>query len=202
MRDSLWISFWLALFLFSRRPLTNLVDSIRRRITSGAGLKVTVPSGLSVELRASNQDLPAVPPTGVRFDTRSEPRSLPDWARERQAIGRQQRGVHLAHTLAPSDAPGQIYDLYVYLVGWARDRFDLPNDLTDIARAEFYLGPAWRDEIILAESNGGRIGFRTSAYAPALCLCRVTFKDGHTTLVTRYLDFEMGQAVGKLPWIY
>lgn len=120
---------------------------------------------------------------------------LPEWTKHRQAMGAAQRGVHIAHTVAPSITPGLGYDIYAYLVGWGRRRFGLPNDLSDVVRAEFYLGPAWDDEIMQVERRRGKIGIRTTADVPALCIARIEFEDGKTAILSRYLDFEMGEAI-------
>ncbi|MEW1951961.1 pYEATS domain-containing protein [Terrabacter sp. NPDC080008] len=157
-------------------------------------MKATGPGGLSLELSERNAALTAVPPADTD-DARTDATPHPDWTKERTEVAARQRGVHIAHTVAPSNKRGQEFDLYVYLVGWRRDRFGNPNDLSDIAFAEFYMGPAWGDTVIRVEGRKSKIGFRTASHAPALCLCRVTFTDGYQAVMSRYLDFEMGKAI-------
>lgn len=117
----------------------------------------------------------------------------------RDTMGRNQRGVHLVHVVAPSEQPGQAYDVFTYLHGWKRERFRNPSNLWDVTKAEFFLGPQFDPDSITVENkhDGKPIGFVTSANAPVLCLCRVTFDDGHEVVLSRYLDFESGKLAVK-----
>lgn len=195
-----WIIFLGIVLHRGAARLGSIADAFRERIAKGAGVKASAgPRGLDFELSQDNSSLTPVAPPGSSTGD-SSPKSLPEWTHQREEMGRTQRGVHLAHTLAPSSKPGQAFDLYVYLVGWGRDRFEKPNDLSDVTSAEFYLGPAWNDRVVTVSGGQSKVGFRTSAYAPALCICRVTFSDGATAILSRYLDFEMGRAIGATAW--
>jgi hypothetical protein len=81
-----------------------------------------------------------------------------------------------------------------FLVGHKRAEHGLPDDLSDIVKAEFFLGRSWGNKIfeVMKPPNVEKpIGLATSAYGPTLCVCRVHFRDGHTAVLSRYLDFEM-----------
>lgn len=109
-------------------------------------------------------------------------------------MGAEQRGIHLVHVVAPSEGSDRSFDVFTYLYGWNRARFDNPQDLSDVSKAEFFLGPLFTPDRVTVDNTGGtRIGFVTTIHVPALCLCRITFKDGHVAVVSRYLDLESGK---------
>lgn len=191
----LWVLFLSGLLIFGRRRIAAIAEAIRLRVADGSALKATGPAGLSVELSARNADLQTAAPAS-HHPAPPIQGGLPAWTTQRQRLGEEQRGVHLAHTIAPSAGTDQEYDVYVYLVGTRREAFGQPSDLSDVKYAEFYLGHAWSDTIYKVDPRPGRrIGIKTSAYAPVLCVARVVFSDGHVATISRYLDFEMGEAI-------
>jgi len=110
-------------------------------------------------------------------------RILAGWKRgtdDRETIVRSTRSLHLVHVIKPSAERGPgWFEIFAFLVGHRRQRDGHPPDLSDVVRAEFFLGRHWGNRIIEAEIRPGRpIGLATSAYGPTLCLCRVTFADG------------------------
>lgn len=134
--------------------------------------------------------LPHVSPDGGQ----PELRSIPEWSKARNAIYRDARNVFLAHTLRPSKTKGQLFDIAIYLIPHrSNDPAYRREDLADVVKAEFFLGAFWGNRIISATESGGYIGISTSAYGPFLCVCRVYFRDGETALLSRYIDFEMGE---------
>jgi hypothetical protein len=104
--------------------------------------------------------------------------------------------VFLAHAVAPHPRQYGRYHVYVLLVGHRRDARRFSNDLDDIVRAQFFLGRPWRNRVFDVRGAGatGLIGIRTIGAGPAVCRCRIHFRDGHTALISRYLDFEMATA--------
>lgn len=107
--------------------------------------------------------------------------------KSREDAIKQNRGLFLAHVLEPSKNPGQKYDIFIFLVRHQS------TDFSDIAYAEFFLGPYWGNQIFYEREKRGLIGIATSAYGPFLCICRVTFKDKTQINLHRYIDFEMGK---------
>jgi hypothetical protein len=108
------------------------------------------------------------------------------WSQYRGELKKALHDVYMAHEVSPSSVPGQRYDIYVYLVaqnGRALDKVD---------RAQFFLGRYWGNRVFDIPNNGGRIGFSTAAYGPALCICRILFTDGTEAMTHRFLDFESG----------
>jgi len=71
------------------------------------------------------------------------------------------RSVFLAHIALPSNKPGQLYDLAIFLV---RKRSQ-GMDFRDVKKAEFFFGKYWGNEVFVGHrDNEGRIGVKTSAY--------------------------------------
>ena len=182
-----WVVLVAAVLVAFRREIRGFAETIRGRVDAGSPLEVGVGQLASVKLGELRQ-LPRVEP--------AEPsRQLPDptaeaaieqWSRVRDEIKNESRNVYLAHIIKPSAIPGQRYDVYVFLVG-AKDA-----DLSQVERAQFFLGRHWGNRIFDVPNRDGAIGLSTSAYGPVLCVCRIRFQDGHEAMVSRYLDFEMG----------
>ena len=127
---------------------------------------------------------------GIQTDT-----GVPAEAREfdlrRKAIADEARDVMLVHALQPSQARGQKFDVFIYLQRRDSGRYDV--NLADVAKVEFFLGRYWRNEIFQGSWSGKYLGIRTSAYGPFLCVCKVSFADGGSAFLYRYVDFEMGE---------
>src|SRR5208282_5009041 len=68
----------------------------------------------------------------------------------------------------------------------------LDDGTRDEERVEYYFGGAWHNRIFpsIARENGFAVS--TAAYGPFLCTAKVFFNDGSTTMLHRYVDFEMG----------
>lgn len=110
-------------------------------------------------------------------------------AKERNEIYANSRGYFIAHVVEPSARQGQEFDIFIYLIRHKSE------DYGDIAKAEFFFGHYWGNMIFEGKRVGNLIGVKTSAYGPFLCTCRVTFKDGTSITLHRYIDFEMGKFV-------
>lgn len=107
-------------------------------------------------------------------------------ARDRQEIYGQHRGFFLAHVLEPSSEEGQLFNIFIYLIRHKS------ADFSDLKKAEFFFGHYWGNKIYEGKRVGKFVGVRTSAYGPFLCTCRITFLDGTSIRLYRYIDFEMG----------
>jgi hypothetical protein len=114
--------------------------------------------------------------------------TLPDWTRERERLYEANRDLFLVHQIRPSKQPGQKYDVFVFLAG---ARGIKPS--TVVEQADFFLGPYWGNRIfpVHVQQSEETIGITTSAYGPALCICRVKLRDGAEIILHRFLDFEM-----------
>ena len=107
-----------------------------------------------------------------------------EWNELRNGIYDYNRNVFLAHVIEQSKKPNQEFDVYIYLIRHHS------GDLEDIRLAEFFLGKYWENRVFPAILHNGFIGISTSAYGTFLCTCKVTFTDGYSVLLHRYIDFE------------
>jgi hypothetical protein len=113
---------------------------------------------------------------------------------ERKALRQAARDVMLVHRLQRSTQDRQLYDILIYV---------LPHkgaSLAGVTRVEYYFGKYWKDKIFPSSDRSRGFPIVTSAYGPFLCTALVTFNDGTTTTLSRYIDFEMGgltQATSK-----
>lgn len=138
------------------------------------------------------RSLPRVDPTALPTypETAAEPQG---WTKVRDELGKTARGVHLVHVVEPSTVEPGWFEIYAYLVGHKRGQYGYPADLSDVEKAEFYLGRFWGNEIFPVSGTGGRepIGLATRAFGPTTAVCRVHFTDGATAILSRYLDLEL-----------
>jgi hypothetical protein len=194
----LWVALIAVGYLLLGDKVQEFVGVITDRFRKGAGGKIG-PLEVEQDLTSAGSQDPA---NSKHAEKARELADAPHWTQERIKIGKSQRGVHLAHVVLPTDEPGQKFELLVYLVPGAEreSRYGKPDDLGDVALAEFFLGHMWGNKVTPVRWTPGRryLGIRTTAYAPAICLCRVTFTgSGETVLLSRFLDFEMGRLVDK-----
>ena len=130
-----------------------------------------------VRVPASGEDAPTTFP-------RSDSWTSKDWNDRRYGKYRTNRDVFLVHSLAPSAVPKQLFDIFIYL------QRHHSHDLSEVAHAEFFLGPYWHDRVFHVPNVGAPVGINTSAYGEFLCVCRVTFTDGTQILLDRYVNFS------------
>lgn len=168
-----------------REPLRRLLESIRARVEAGGEVELAGPAGLKRGSRNSPSSSQARPPA-----------ARPAWTSQRATLHEVSRDVFLAaHVLSPSKVEGQKFEINTFLVGHRRAKRGYPEDLSDVVRAEIYLGGGWGRRVFDIPRVPGRdIGLQTHAYGPVVCLCRIHFDDGHTAVINRYLDFESATA--------
>ncbi|TWT93262.1 DUF4062 domain-containing protein [Stieleria varia] len=113
-----------------------------------------------------------------------------EWTNERPTRYQRRRFTELVHVIEPSSKPNQEYDILIYLFRHRPDNAGSPFGLDDVTKAEFLLGPSWKNRVFACDNDGGYIGIKVSAFGTFLCLCRVTFANGETAILDRYIDFE------------
>jgi hypothetical protein len=185
-----WVALIVFMLVFLRSPLRSVGQELANRINRGSGVEVSVGGWFKARVDQL-QSLPHADPAGATQPANTpEP---PDWTDLREEVRTSSRDVHLVHVIAPAPGRDRWFDIFAFLVGHNRPHRGLPADLSDVAAAEFFLGRMWGNRTFRIDNpgNGMPIGLSTSAYGPVLCICRVRFKDGHTTVLARYLDFEM-----------
>ena len=143
-------------------------------------------------VRSKLSRLPFISPSETGNNNEIVSTTSDDWATTRNGIYEKNRGYFIAYVLEPSRKEGQEYDIFIYLIRHKS------KDFSDIEKAEFFFGHYWGNKIYVGSTSGEYIGVRTSAYGPFLALCRITFKDGASVTIDKYIDFEMGSAVKRL----
>jgi hypothetical protein len=106
--------------------------------------------------------------------------------KERETHYEPNRGIFLVHKLTPSKIKDQLYDILIYLIPHKE------ATLTCIQKVEYYFGPFWNDRIFISTDRSSGFSIATSAYGPFVCTAEIHFTDGSTTIIWRYIDFEMG----------
>lgn len=172
-----WVVLIVVLVFVFRRRLGQLVDAVRARIEKGSSVKAG-PFELGDDLQKMDD---------ISTKTTSAPSADVSWEKERDGMYQTNRGLFLAHVLAPSETPGQEFDIFIFVVRHKQ------SGLADVAHVEFFLGKYWGNKVFKETPVDGVVGIRVSAYGPFLCLCKVTFTDGREVTLTRYIDLEMGK---------
>ena len=113
----------------------------------------------------------------------------------REKIYESSRFLLLSHKIRPSTLKGQKYDLSIFLVRKTRQGASTA-EFSDVQSVEYYLGDFFGEgefgsKFIVKDSKDG-FAMKTSAYGPPLCNATINFNDGRSAVVSRFLDFEMG----------
>src|SRR5262249_17934589 len=97
-------------------------------------------------------DIGVVSQRGPVFETPDE------WKKRRRLVYETNGGVFLTHFIEPSRKPGQLFNVFIYLIRHQSE------DLSDIAYAEFFMGKYWNNEVFRVGERDGFIGIATAAY--------------------------------------
>jgi hypothetical protein len=180
----LWFILVVVLIVTFRDALKQALAALAWRVKSGASIKIA-----SVEL-GETYILPS----------KGEPKStkLIQVKADAGCVRYQERGnyylpnrdLFLVHTVTLSQNPKQLYDIRIYLVPHKE------ATLTGIQRIEYYFGEHWHNRIFVSTNRPSGFMISTSAYGPFVCTAEVYFTDGKTSMLWRYIDFEMG-CIGK-----
>lgn len=192
LQTLVWAGLIVFVVLFLRVPIRATGKAIGERIVGGGAVDLSVGSfRLKLEeLKELKRVDPGGPVDGA------VPVEAP-WTEDRNRNSTSSRELYLVHVIAPSRRGPEWIDIFAFIVGSRRARHGYPDDMSDVAKAEFFLGRHWGNKIFTVENagDGKRIGLATSAYGPTLCICRLHFRDGQTVVLSRYLDFEMAPAI-------
>jgi hypothetical protein len=176
----LWVMLALVALVTFRKEVRALLQNLSWRLRTGAAFKL-----FSIELGQSYVS-PSIEggknPTALAHRTdKNEER----W-KQREGYYRPNRNVHLVHRLAPSTAPGMLYDIQLYLVPHK------DATLAIVSKVEYYFGRNWSNQIFTSIDRARGFPITTSAYGTFMCTAELYFSDGETVIVNRYVDFEMG----------
>lgn len=127
------------------------------------------------------------------IDNPSKIKTLSDWLSVRKDCYNLSKNYFIIHAIThaffQSSVSGKpTFRIAIYIKRhWS-------EDLSDIVKAEFFLGRWWGNKVFEAHAKNGVIGIKTAAYGEMLCICRLTLKGtGEQILLSRYIDFEMGK---------
>ena len=180
-----WAGLLVLMLALFRTELRTLLQLLNRRVRMGAGLKV---GGFELGQAYVEPGEGAVKGGAIR-------ESRPDQD-ERRHTQREQyyepnRLLMLVHRIAPSEKPGQVYDILIYLVPHPKSTATLAS----VDKVEYYFGKSWGRSIFMSSDRAHGFAISTSAYGPFVCTAEIFFSDGESVIVARYIDFEMG-AIG------
>jgi hypothetical protein len=199
LQTIIWALLVLIVLYYFKDFLSQIARSLSDRVRRGASVKIGT-SGFEIgalenklqEVRPSRKNKEDGPGNSdlALFDAQTDPdllRNPADWYSARQSVYAYQREVFLTDISVPSgevDRSTQltIYNIYILL------RKHWTGDLSDVQKAEFYLG-RWWDSLVYTETpKDGVIGLKMRAYGSILCVCRVTFTDGYKIFISHYVD--------------
>ena len=193
LQTLVWPFFIAVLVICFRKQIIPSAEAIRHRIEQGGAFRagpIELGELPRLEYRDSDGEGDQAKENPERANSPSKSRE-----QERKKIYAENRGMFITHVLAPSRHGNQKYDIFIYLIKHQRNDEQGPHDLSEVEKAEFYLGKMWRDRVFVQRPRDGLIGMSTSAYAPFLCTCDVYLKSGEVIKLSRYIDFEMANRV-------
>lgn len=184
--------------LVDQGPAKEGLDRLRNRLLAShvcqrfgsehqLATRVVADLGRHQSIRGADRVGPGLEIEDIGFDSlRGKVVDTPEeWSGIRDSLYEDSRGVFLVHVIEPSKKPDQEFDIYIYLLRHQSE------DLSDVRVADFFLGKYWGNKVFpAAQQPNGFIGIATAAYGTFLCVCKVTFQDGHQVLLSRYVDFE------------
>jgi hypothetical protein len=154
-------------------------------------MKVVADIGRHIAMHNAPRVGPGIPIEHIGMESMPQATTAPsEWNVRRNAVYAEHRNIFLTHVISPSAKPGQMFDVFIYLVRHKS------TDFSDIRYAEFFLGPYWENKVFPAVERNGFIGLATSAFGTFLCLCKLIFKDGSEVQLERYIDFEAQRTGG------
>jgi hypothetical protein len=184
LSTALWILFLSVVFFAFRGEIRGLFRAVLGRLHGGAAMKIG-----AVEIGA----VIAIPSRIEKTENLQTFRDDEDKRRkqERESYYKKTRRIMLVHKLFPSTESGELYDILIYLIP------AFGGTLASVQRVEYYFGGlGWKHKIFSALDRSRGFPVLTAAYGPFLCTAEVFFNDGESVMVHRFIDFEMGHAVG------
>jgi hypothetical protein len=178
-----WILVLVIAALVLRRQLREVVATVLARLRAGGAIEVaSLKLGALPYVAAGGQE--QKPVRGIVAVTTDDG----TFHASRTSFRTEMRNLFLVHKVAPSSDPEQLYDIVLYVVPSMKY-----GSLAGVAGVEYYFGNYWGKQIFRSIDRASGFQIATSAYAPFTCTARVSFSDGATVFLHRYVDFEMGQ---------
>lgn len=193
LQSLVWPILIVVLILKYRNQIDQMLDILLLRLKQGSSLKAG-PFELG-ELGNLEYKPPPRLRNGYATTQPSGCQGKEAWIKERTGVYESQQGFFLTHVLSPSEKDPDGYEVFIYLLRHQRNDAPGPHDLSEVVKAEFFLGHMWGDRVFEVKPEKGMVGMATSAYGPFLCVCHVHLQDGSVIRLNRYIDFEMGKRV-------
>jgi hypothetical protein len=179
-----WVLLVAVLFWWLRPELKALLVAFVSRLKSGGAVRI----GNFFEFGASS-GLMALP--GADFTTENAHQKVyvdkkEEFSNVRNALYSDAHNIMLVHRLQRSVNDSQLYDILIYLVPHSG------SSLAGVTKVEYFFGRYWGNKVFPCTDRSRGFPVVTSAYGTFLCIARVHFNDETTTMLSRYIDFEMG----------
>jgi hypothetical protein len=184
----IWAAALVIGLLLFKRELSLLFQILNRRVRLGASLKFG-----SFEIGQAYVD-PSQGTVSGGFVRVARKDADGHRHKEREQYYQPNRLLILVHRIVPSEQQGQLYDILIYLVPHPSS----DATLAGVKKVEYYFGKSWGQNVFASDDRAHGFAIATSAYGPFVCTAEIFFSDGHTAMVSRYIDFEMG-ALGPQP---
>lgn len=170
------VVFPLAIF---RKQISSLLSELRFRLKTSNRISF-VSKIASIEM-----DRTRVGPSGTYEGCKADD---VDGLREkhRTSLYKDSRGLQLVHTLSKSSADQQLFDIEIFIVPHKE------ASVKGLSKVSYFFGSYWSNKSFETSNRFNGFLVSTSAYGSFLCTAELTFTDGTSTLLSRYIDFEMG----------
>jgi hypothetical protein len=138
----LWILLTLVAVLLLRNEIRSLLQNLAWRLRTGSSIKF-----FSIDLGQSYVS-PTVDSSGSESELPHRKDDDEQRWKQRQSYYVPNRNVQLVHRVAPSNQPGQLYDIQLYLIPHAG------GTLVNVGRVEYYFGRSWQSLIFTSMDRG------------------------------------------------
>ena len=176
--DILWILFWLILLFSTRKFIKTAITTLINRLKHGAGMKIGSFELDGLKVSGANNL------TNNHFEISKDETNLR--SKDRNNVYALHRGAMLTHKIFKSKKNGQLYDILIYVIP------NKSSTLIQVTSVEYYFGNFWGNKIFSSKDRSNGFAIATSAYGPFLCTAKINFNDGESSMIYRYIDFEMG----------
>jgi hypothetical protein len=176
----LWFFLIIVLLVLFRDTIHEALTSLAWRVKSGASVKIA-----SFELGETYIQPGKGEPKSTKLIFVKTDKNRIRY-NERADYYQPNRDLFLVHTISPSKEPNELYDIRIYLIPHK------DATLACVQSVEYYFGKYWHDHIFVSTDRSRSFLVSTSAYGPFVCTAEIHFTDGNTTILWRYIDFEMG----------
>ncbi len=173
----LWFIFISIIIVVFYKYINSIPSALALRVKRGVSLKIW-----NIEFGALRVD-DSTKPVSKFIDINVDKSRYS----QRQGLYEEFGRFFIVHRLFPSEKPGQLYDILIYVRGHENESLD------NIDHVEYYLGESWGHNVFSSSDRGSRFGIVISAFgAGFLCLANIHLRNKNVIKTWRYVDYEMG----------